>query len=167
MTIQFQRASLDDKLILRNLLELCQHDSSEFTGEDVDEHGQFGYRYLDHYWTEAGRHPFLIRVAGRLAGFVLVRALESQGEITASAIAEFFVVRKYRRQGIGRQAAVATFELFPGKWSIYQEEANLPAQSFWRRVVAEYTHGAYTEEHLDSEEWRGPCQRFQNSPLKA
>lgn len=162
MDIELQRASIDDKSVLRNLMELCQHDYSEYDGADVDEHGLFGYKYVDHYWTEAGRHAFLVRVAGKLAGLVLVRTIEEQEEPATHTIAEFFVMRKYRRRGVGRQVACRIFDLFPGNWSIYQEEGNRPAQSFWRRVIAEYTQGAYTEQYLETEEWHGPRQTFRS-----
>jgi predicted acetyltransferase len=72
-------------------------------------------------------------------------------------MAEFFVMRKYRRRGVGRQVAGQIFDMFPGQWSLYQKEDNLPAQSFWRCVIAEYTQGAYTDEYLQTEEWHGPC----------
>ncbi len=162
MDIELQRASIDDKSVLRNLMELCQHDYSEYDGTDVDEHGLFGYKYLDNYWTEAGRAAFLVRVAGKLAGFVLVRRVDAPDRPAIHTIAELFVMRKYRRQGIGRQVACKIFDLFPGQWSIAQEEGNWPAQSFWRRVIAEYTQGAYAEEDLQTEEWHGPRQRFQS-----
>jgi predicted acetyltransferase len=162
MDIEIQRASPSEKTILRNLMELCQHDYSEYNGDDVDEHGLFGYKYLDHYWTESERCPFLVRVSGKLAGFVLVRAVDSREDSVLHAITEFFVLRKYRRQGIGRQVAWQIFDMFPGQWSIYQEGDNGPAQSFWRQVIADYTQGAYTEEHLQTEEWQGPRHRFQS-----
>jgi predicted acetyltransferase len=75
MNIEVQQASLEDKAILRNLLELYAYDFSEFDQCDVDAHGLFGYNRLDHYWTEPGRYPFLVRVEGKLAGLVLVRTL--------------------------------------------------------------------------------------------
>ena len=162
MNIEVQRASTGDKSVLRNMMELCQHDYSEYNGDDVDEHGLFGYKYLDNYWTESERYPFLVRVAGKLAGFVLVRAVDSRGKPATHAITEFFVMRKYRRQGIGQQVAWQIFDMFPGQWSVYQEEGNLPAQSFWRRVIAEYTQGDYTDEYLQTEKWHGPRQRFQS-----
>jgi predicted acetyltransferase len=162
MDLEIRRASLSEKLVLRHLMELCQHDYSEYNGDEVDEHGLFGYDYLDNYWTEPERHPFLVRVSGHLAGFVLVRAVEPQEKPAVHAITEFFVLRKYRRRGIGRQVAWQIFDRFPGQWSICQEEDNGPAQSFWRQVIAEYTQGAYTEEHLQTEEWHGPRQRFQS-----
>ena len=63
-----------DRSVLRRLLQLYLHDLSEFIDIDVDPHGEFPYRYLDHYWTEKDRHAFLIRVDGAWAGFALVRA---------------------------------------------------------------------------------------------
>ena len=53
-------------------MELYLYDFSEFDGADVDAQARYGYPYLDRYWEEAGRSPFLIRVDGVLAGFVLV-----------------------------------------------------------------------------------------------
>lgn len=162
MDVEIQRASLDDKSILRNLLELCRHDYSEYDGADVDEHGRFGYEYLDHYWTEPERHPFLVRVSGKLAGFVLVRSVALEDQPVTHAIAEFFVLRKYRRQGIGRNVAWRIFDMFPGQWRVCQEAENLPAQSFWRQVIGGYTAGVYTEELLQTDAWRGPCQKFKS-----
>ena len=63
-----------DKPVLRRLIELYRYDFSEFDGRDLDVHGEFGYRYLDNYWNDAERHPFLFKVGGRWAGFALLRS---------------------------------------------------------------------------------------------
>ena len=160
MKIEIQSAQLEDKSILRNLMELCQHDYSEFDGADVDSHGLFGYKYLDNYWTESGRYPFLIRENGKLLGLVLVRRIASSDNAVAHSIAEFFILRKYRRQGIGRTVAHRIFDMFPGDWSVAQEEGNHPAQAFWRRVVSEYTQGDFQALHSNNEEWKGPLLKF-------
>lgn len=162
MDVKITPASIEEKPILRHLLELYQYDFSEYDGADVDPHGLYGYKYLDHYWTEPERHPFLLRVSGKLAGFVLVRQVGEQDGLPVHAIAEFFVMRKYRRQGVGRKAAFYIFDMFPGMWSVSQEAENVPAQKFWRKVIGEYTGGAYTEEFLDDEEWHGPRQMFRS-----
>ncbi len=146
MDIEIQPAQLQDKSILRHLMELYVYDFSELEKWDVDEHGLFGYKYLDHYWTEHDRHPFLIRVSGKLAGFVLVRAIDSSDDEPTHSIAEFFVLRKYRRQGVGRQVAHRIFDMFPGRWSVSQLANNVAAQVFWRKVISEYTGGNF-EEH--------------------
>ena len=139
-------AAATDKSVVRNLLELYLHDFSEMTAADVDEHGLFGYDYLDHYWTEADRHPFLIRADGHLAGFALVRSGAPHD------MAEFFVLRKYRRGGVGLLAARALFAMFPGEWQVREMTANPGATAFWRRAIPV----PFEEEVIAA----GPLQRF-------
>ena len=122
-------ASLELKPVLRRLLELYIHDFSEFEPYDVDESGHFGYQYLDNYWTERERRPFLFRVDGHWAGFALVRTG------APNDMAEFFVMRRYRRGGIGLEAARAVFERVPGAWQVRQIAANSGATEFWRRAI--------------------------------
>ncbi|MCP4712667.1 MAG: GNAT family N-acetyltransferase, partial [Planctomycetes bacterium] len=96
----------EEKSVLLQLLELYAYDFSEFDDNDVNEHGLYGYTYFDYYWTEEGRVPFFIRVDGKLAGFVLVNEYcYLVKEPGTKSIAEFFVMRKYRRQGIGKAVA--------------------------------------------------------------
>ena len=66
-------AQPDQEAILANLLELYLHDFSEFRDLELEPDGTFGYRRLSLYWSESGRHPFLVWVEGKLAGFVLVK----------------------------------------------------------------------------------------------
>ena len=107
LAIELEGVRQMDKSVLRNLLELCHHDYSEFNQADVDEHGLYGYIYLDNYWTEPGRYAFFIKVGGKLAGFVMVRAMGDN----MHTIAEFFVLRKYRHQGVGQIAAQRIFSI--------------------------------------------------------
>lgn len=139
--------SFEKKMILRNLMELYQYDTSEFEDDgesDMNEYGLFDYKYLDHYWTEEGRFPFFIMQSGKLAGFVLVREIRDCESLKFS-IAEFFILRKYRGQGIGREAAYKVFEIFKGGWSVSWLENNLPAKTFWTKVVGEYSNGICLE----------------------
>ena len=80
------------------------------------------------------------------------------------AIAEFFIMRKYRRRGIGCAVACQIFDRFPGKWEVQQMVSNQRAQFFWRRVIAHYTNGQYHEVTLHDERWHGPVQFFDNHP---
>ncbi len=59
LEVELHPAQVEDKSVLRNLLELYAYDFSEYDGADVDAHGLYGYERLDHYWTEEGRAPFL------------------------------------------------------------------------------------------------------------
>jgi predicted acetyltransferase len=103
-----------------------------------------------------------MRVDDQLAGFALVCEHSWLGN-HGKMIAEFFVMRKYRGQGVGRAAAYAVFDAFPGHWEVSQLAQNLPAQKFWRQVIGEYTRGKYREVILDNTDWQGPVQMFDNA----
>ena len=170
-TIEVTPATANERPILRNLMELYLYDFSEFDGADVGPFGLYEYPFLDHYWTEPQRFPFLVRVEGQLAGFVLVTRYDYFGGVYGNAegsgawvIAEFFILRKYRRQGIGEEAARRTFERFPGRWQVAQIAQNTSATAFWRKVIARYTNGQFQETALDNEIWHGPVQTFQSPP---
>ena len=169
--IEVTPATANERPILRNLMELYLYDFSEFDGADVGPFGLYEYPFLDHYWTEPQRFPFLVRVDGLLAGFVLVTRYDYFTGVYGNAegsgawvIAEFFILRKYRRQGIGEEAARRTFERFPGRWQVAQIAQNTSATAFWRKVIARYTNGQFQETSLDNETWHGPVQSFQSPP---
>jgi predicted acetyltransferase len=123
-------ASAEEAPILANILELYAHDFSDFFDIELGDDGRFGYDSLALYWTEEGRHPFLIRVDGKLAGFALVKR---DGELWD--MAEFFVTRGWRRKGIGRQAAHEVFQKFPGTWQVRVMEANVAGERFWSGAI--------------------------------
>lgn len=80
-------------------------------------------------------------------------------------MAEFFILQKYRRHGPGRQLARRIFDMFPGAWSVSQEEGNPPAQAFWRRIISDYTDGDFHEARLESPE-TGVVQTFKKKIKK-
>ena len=103
-------------------------------------------------------------MGGQYAGFALV---QQRSHLTAdpavSDVAEFFVLRKYRRRGIGAALARQVFELFKGRWEVRQLATNPAATQFWRTVIAGCTGGRFLETTWDNERWRGPVQEFDNS----
>lgn len=161
MKIEITPASLDDKPLLQRMMEFYQYDFSEYEDSDLDSHGTYGYPWLDHYWGEEGRYPFLILVDKKLAGFVLVNQFNYLPNSEWS-IAEFLVMRKYRRKGVGKAAAFFVFDTFRGVWEVHQIENNVPAQRFWRKIVSEYTGGKFVETFLEDASARGPIQQFEN-----
>jgi predicted acetyltransferase len=133
--------------LLANLLELYLHDLSESFPIEVGPEGRFGYEFLPLYWTEPERRfPFLIRCGPRVAGFALVTR-ESPGSEDPSVldVAEFFVLRRHRRHGVGREAACALFGRLPGRWVVRVSEGNRRGLAFWPGVIRDYTRGAFAE----------------------
>ncbi|WP_456844326.1 GNAT family N-acetyltransferase [Cellulomonas sp. P5_C6] len=129
MSIDVSEVQESERGVVRRLMEFYAYDWSELDGRDVDAHGEFGYPWLDHYWTDEDRHAFLIRVEGKLAGFALVR-LETRTEM-----AEFFILRRYRRGGVGTASAATLFHRFPGPWEVTQRLTNPAATAFWRTAI--------------------------------
>jgi predicted acetyltransferase len=135
--------------ILANLLELYAHDFSEFFDVELGEDGRFGYSSLPLYWSELDRHPFLVRVDGKLAGLVLV-----QRKAGIWDMAEFFVVRRYRRQGIGSEIAQQVWRRFPGAWEVRVMEANRAGCAFWKRAISEFAGEAISSARAeDAGKW--------------
>jgi predicted acetyltransferase len=166
LNIEINFASKDERPILRNLMELYQHDFSEYDGSDTGPSGLYNYPCLDYYWNEPERSPFLVRVDGQLAGFVLVaRYNYLTGQKDSWVLAEFFVMRKYRRQGVGKYVACHIFDRFHGEWQVAQIPENIPATAFWRKVITCYTHGNFQEHDSNNDHWRGPVQMFTSPPF--
>lgn len=144
MNISIEPILIEQKSVFIQMMELYNYDFSEFSDDDINEYGYFGYSRIDDYWNEEGRYPFFIRVDGKLAGLVLVRSCcEHNTLANPHNIAEFFVMKKYRRKGVGKVAAMTIFDMFPGGWEVAQWKNNLPAQNFWKQIIHEYTKGIY------------------------
>lgn len=161
LTITLHEATAGDVPVLRRLMQLYLYDLGTIDSWDVGSDGLFGdAARVERYWTEDGRRSFLVRAGGALAGFVLVRDEAWFAGRGTREISEFFVLRKYRRRGIGEQAARATFDMFPGRWEIAEMASNTGAQAFWRAVIRRYTDGRFEEAERRLGTWRGCVQHF-------
>ena len=145
--IALEVATPETASLLANLLELYVHDLSDIFRIEVGADGRFGYDKLPLYWSEPEkRFPFLIRAGGQLAGFALAtRGSPATDDPEHLDVAEFFVLRSYRRTGIGRQAARLLWDRIPGHWVVRVSEANRAGTPFWRATVEQYTRGAFSE----------------------
>jgi predicted acetyltransferase len=150
----------DDKPVLANLLQLYCYDFSELRRYEVTDHGLFVYRHLDLYFLEPDRHAFLVRAGGALAGFALSRLLPS-GE---HEVAEFFVMRRHRRSGVGRRAAHLLLAQQRGDWVLRFDVDNVAAAALWTRVAAEVAVGDVRSEQLGPphQQHRQTVLRFSN-----
>lgn len=133
----------DEKEILRNLLEKYNFEFSRWDKRDVNDLGLYGYAYLDHYWTEKERYAFFIKVNDKLAGFAMINAYAETVDPINHGIAEFCILPKYRRMGVGRAALFQIFDRIRGKWHLKMHPHNTAAKSFWCNVISEYTNGNY------------------------
>ena len=153
---------------LENLFQLYTHDFSDFWTDrddgELQEDGRFpAYVHLDSYWTDPERTPYLIRADGHLAGFALINSFSHSGLPLDHAVAEFFVVRKHRRSGVGFAAATQIINPRPGQWELAVARRNTAALPFWRRVATAVAGPAVEEIDRDDALWNGPIVRFRAS----
>lgn len=171
MNVEVVEANDAEQAILRNLFTYYFQDMAQYDdGIRINEFGlPVWHSFLDahprtheemvtaNWWIRDSCHRFLIRADGIPAGFVIVNAgPHFLPEGIDYDIQDFFILAKFRRQGVGRTAAKTVFATFRGRWEVIQLARNAPAIAFWNRVVAEVTDGHY--EVLDN----GARQRFRN-----
>ena len=150
MNIELRQALLEDREILSNLLEKYSYEFSQYDNRDVNKLGLYGYEYLDCYWwTEEKRWAYFIVVDGHTAGFIMINDYPAAPDRkTDFVISEFFVMYKYRRSGVGKQAFFKVLSLHKGTWQLKRHPKNLPSVHFWQKVVDAFTNGNY--EFLES-----------------
>jgi predicted acetyltransferase len=164
--VTLEPCTADRRPALEAMFQLYVHDFSEYwAGQprgELQEDGRFEeYPYLDLYWAEPTRSAWLIRVDGHLAGFALLSAESHSGAPADHDVAEFFVVRKHRRGGVGFAAASQLIAPRQGLWEIAVTRANVGALAFWRRVAAEMAAGEVDEQWFDDHRWNGAILRLE------
>lgn len=167
--VELAIAAPHEREALANLMQLYVHDFSEQWWDrpegELQDDGRFEpYPFLDDYWREADRTPLLIRYRGRLAGFALVNGVSHSGLPLDRNVAEFFVVRKHRRAGVGQAAAQAIFSRWPGVWEAAVARRNTGALTFWRKAVRGHPQARDIQElDFETAAWTGPILRFRIS----
>ena len=164
MKVEVLAADEADRPIFENLLQLYLHDFSEFDGGRVSGDGRFEYPYLSEYWDESDRHPFLIKADGDLGGFALIkRGSKIARSMQAMDVAEFFVMRGQRRQGVGREGFKQIARIFPGPWVVRVQNGISSALAFWDQVISETADGRIEKEEVSDGEQDWIVFRFEVS----
>lgn len=153
--VNLVRVTADNFDVLHRLMQLYLYDFSVYFCED-DEDGYVGEDGLFDPGMDLMRYVeqpmytgWLARVEGRWAGFSLISARADKARTPREGrnVDEFFVLRCFRRQGIGVAMARQTFDTFRGFWQVMQIAENHAAIAFWRKVIGDYTGGHYREFH--------------------
>ena len=160
--IDIRRVDRSQDPVLRNLFEHYLHDMAEWFQFDYGPEGSYSYAteaYWDHgveaYFAYAGEIPIGFGLVGSAAAFT--------GDADAKDLDEFFVARRYRRNGLGRELAHHLWNAYPGRWLVRVFQGNLPALPFWRGAIAGYTNGEYREEVRTVRERQWSYFTFDNS----
>jgi predicted acetyltransferase len=160
-TVTLHPATDADQPTLRRLMQLYCYDFSDMIPMPFSDDALFGDPgYIDEQLGR-GHDLYLIRANGRLAGFAIVTRhslLSPDAGITD--MTQFFVIRHWRKKGVGSNAAQQLLNRYPGPWEIRVIDENTVAQAFWREVVTRHTRGNFAESRSDTNVHRGPVFTF-------
>lgn len=139
--LKLVKATIEQKPILANLLELCAYEFTEFASFDIGDDGFYGYEHLSLYWSDENRYPYLVYINSKIAGFVLVRRCLFAADKTQNVwdVSEFFIMKKYQRQGIGTKVARQIWNQFKGRWQVRVLTNNKAALAFWPKAIVQFT----------------------------
>ena len=141
-------ASIHEKSTVERLLQAYLTELSQFPDENPDYKDAQGiaqYPYLNAYWQEDCRYPYLLYAGNELAGFALVRKGSDFYEI-----AEFYVLPPFRRVGLGTTCAGDVIRRYPGRWRIGFNRHNQPGRQLWKKVASRLASGDVEEGEADA-----------------
>ena len=155
LDIQVLPATDADYPVIQNLSGYYVYDFTEYFDLPCPESGRFGgCDELFAEWQAGKNYPFVLRVGGELAGFAAVALDIAAREFY---IQEFFILRKFRRHGVGKAVAFQLFDQFPGRWRVEVLLENIPARHFWPAAIQQYLGAA----PLQVDEHDSPWGRMQ------
>lgn len=166
-SVALRPATSADHALLDGLMQFYMYDFSEFARNPADfrfnARGGFEpYPRLADYFGAKDRWPLLIYVGDDVAGFALInqRSHLTGGEVERN-VAEFFIGRPFRRNGVATRAFHKLLRLHPGSWEVAVAARNAPALSFWSRAIPTAPNVRDVREtNGDGEHWTGPIWCF-------
>ncbi|WP_314383514.1 GNAT family N-acetyltransferase [Pseudomonas brenneri] len=122
--------------LIRNLYQFYAYESSDWEQEDVEADGRFYIHeeHLSRYWQDPQWSANLLLVDGYIAGFLLIERSELAG-INALELADLFILKRYRRKGIGRAMATQVLTSGEADWLVRFYDQDEASQAFWRSVL--------------------------------
>lgn len=141
-------ASLKDYPTIQNMARFYVYDMSEYMegeeGWEIPQDGLFECIDFKKYWENENAYPFIICVDHEIAGFAIIDKKGSHNEIDFN-MAQFFILRRFKGKGIGRQVACKCFDNFKGTWEVMVLPKNIGAYKFWKKTISAYTHNHFQE----------------------
>jgi predicted acetyltransferase len=147
MDYSIRPAKINEKKVIFALLQPYLNELLRFPDEHADykdENGIYLYPYLNAYWQEKERYPYLLHDNDKIAGFALVRKDGDHWEL-----AEFYVKPLFRRRGLAAACAADIFLRHPGTWKIGFNKHNQPSRSLWQKLAKNLSNGDFEQGETD------------------
>lgn len=157
MNDELRKARQQDYPAIQQMLELYQYELSDIWLQEADSEARYGYN-LERHRRDERFHAYVATQGSQYLGFALVApAIVTRTE--GHWMEQFFVLKRFRRSGVGYALARHVLLSHPGAWEVGQMPGNLAAQAFWRRVIGKITAGCYAEVQVTEGWWQGVVQQ--------
>jgi len=141
MNLEIKKVGLKEREKLEKLLQLYLHDLSLYFPIPFNS-DECKYEYdLNKYFEND--YAFFIELDHNILGFILVDYNKNNNY----EISEMFVLNNYKGHKIGEQAVTKIFDMYKGNWTIKAVPSSPVAESFWKKVVDNYTNGNFKLEY--------------------
>lgn len=144
------------------LMQLYLHDLSETMGLEPNSDGLFSRSGFDEDDTLS---RFVILLRNKPAGLVTLKSCAGPSPVVKRTMNDFFILRCYRRLGIGEEVARMIFDQHPGTWQVTIEADNEAGRSFLRKILRRYTYRQCRE--LNTSDGQGLIFEFSSPPPDA
>ena len=141
------KVNATQKPLLYRLLQYALFEMSATDGNEMNALGVYEYPWFDLYFTDDDRDAYLIEDAnsGAVLGFVMVNQY-LQKSANGHSIAEFLILPKFRRAGLGTAVAKEIFATYGGNWEVEPSLGSRGAEGFWQSVIDFVTNGNFRKE---------------------
>jgi predicted acetyltransferase len=136
--IELVEVKAEQRELLWNMLQKFLYEMTNYYDDEMDEKGNYHYRYFDDYFTEFERTALFIYSDKLLVGFAMINPFSYINEHTDHVLAEFTIFPMYRKQHIGKSAAELILRTYRGQWEIKYNEKNIGAKALWNNITASY-----------------------------
>lgn len=145
--VELQLVHETQKEILYNVLQKYLYEMTKYYDDEMDDKGNYLYKYFDNYFIEPTRKAMFILFNNKLAGFILLNNSSYINHTTDNVIAEFSIFPIYRKRGIAQKAVDLLYSLYPGTWELKYNLCNIPAVNFWIKSTKKFKPVVYDLGH--------------------
>lgn len=149
LNFQFIRATADDYPVIENMGRFYVYDLSRYCGSlpgwELPANGLYEWYDTKKYFEGPDVYPFLIKLENEIVGFFMLNKLASTPDVDWN-MAEFFILAKFQRRGIGQQIVEQIWNQFPGSWEVSVIPENDRALKFWSKVITLRSGGNFFQE---------------------
>lgn len=136
--IVLREVPISDREKLWNVFQKYLHELTAYYPMEMDETGNYSYRYFDAYFEDVGRMALFLYDDGMFVGFAMINDYSCLGNPIDHAMGEFTVFPQYRKRHLGMEAVQTILERFPGRWEIKYCNANQAAARLWNSAAQRY-----------------------------